>query len=277
MDAQITYESNADYHADLSHIGNSMKEVYRKSKRRYKGRFITQTIPAPESTLPQLLGSLTHSLYLEPQLFDEQYVVADCKTRSGGKWKKAEDEAKETGKEAAPLPLVEKAKAMAEELCEDEEVNDYRIFRSRIEHSIRWEDESGLKLKCRPDLLIEDDRLDSALCVEVKTSETFDKASFRLQIFNLGYHRQAALELAGCGRIVKKPLQFIFFVVGSTIPHDVFVYRLSPEFIRLGEIDNIVTLSGLAHSMERNEWVRSRQQTIETIEPLPWMMRNGDY
>ncbi len=275
--AQITYESNTDYHADLEYVGNSMKEVYRKSKRLYKGRFIIQTIPAPEPTLPQLLGSLTHGLYLEPELFDKQYIIADCKARSGGVWKKTVDEAKEAGKEAAPLPLFLKARTMAKELCEDEEVNDYRIFDFRIEHSIRWEDESGLKLKCRPDLLIEDDRLDSALCVEVKTSEAPDKASFRRQIFNLGYHRQAAHYLAGCRQITEKPLQFIFFVVGSAIPHDVFVYRLTPQFIREGEMDNIVTLSGLARSMDRNEWVRPKQQTIETIEPLKWMMRNGDY
>lgn len=271
--AQITYESNAAYHADLSHISNSMLQVYRKSIRLYHGRFITKTVPAPEPTLAMMLGSLVHSLYLEPELFDERYIVAPCERRSGEMWKKAVDEAEETGKEAVPLPLVEKAIMMSHELCVDEEVNDYRIFKSRIEHSIRWEDESGLKLKCRPDLLIEDNRLDSALCIEVKTSDTWNRDGFRLQIYNLGYHRQAALELAGCKRVVEKPLQFIFFVIGSTIPHDVFVYRLDPSFIRLGEIDNIVTLSGLARSMERDEWVRPKQQTIETIEPLPWMLK----
>lgn len=275
MDAQITQESNAAYHADLSHVGNTMKEVYRKSKRLYKGRFITQTIPAPEPTLPQLLGSLTHGLYLEPQLFNEQYVIADCKTRSGGTWKKAVAEAEESRKEAVPLPLFEKAKLMAGELYRDEEVRGYRIFDSRIEHSIRWEDErSGLKLKCRPDFLIEDDRLDSALCIELKTSDTWNVDGFRSQIFNLGYHRQAAHYLAGCKRITEKPLQFIFFVVESIVPYDVFVYRLDPLFIQKGEVENIVTLSGLARSMKYNEWVRPKQQTIETIEPLPWMLKD---
>jgi hypothetical protein len=69
-------ETNAEYHADLTHVSNSMLKVFAESPQKYYRMFVVQTMPKPEQTPSLLLGSVVHCLFLEPEKFGVEYAVA---------------------------------------------------------------------------------------------------------------------------------------------------------------------------------------------------------
>ena len=79
-------ETNAEYHADLSHVSNSMLKVFAESPQKYYQMFVAKTMPKPEQTPSLLLGSVVHCLFLEPEKFGAEYAVApavDRRTKVG--------------------------------------------------------------------------------------------------------------------------------------------------------------------------------------------------
>ena len=80
-----TKQSAAEYHADYSRVSNSMLSVFRQSRRRYFQRFVEQSMPAPEPTAAMQLGSLVHTLLLEPDDAAKLVVApkVDRRTKAG--------------------------------------------------------------------------------------------------------------------------------------------------------------------------------------------------
>ena len=92
-------ETIVEYHRDTSALTNSAKEKFFQSPALYHGQYVTRTIPFAPSTPAQLLGSLAHTILLEPERFDLEYTVApaSCRARSGKTWKATLDEAEDRG------------------------------------------------------------------------------------------------------------------------------------------------------------------------------------
>ncbi len=265
-------ETNWHYHADTEHLGHTMLEVYRKSPKLFKWAYRDRVLQPEPPTPSMVLGSLTHSIFLEPRNLNDQWVFADCAKRAGKKWLACCEEAKESDREPALLVWRDKACEMSIAL------NDHPLVRELLEvdciaeEPLRWTDRSsGLKFKCKPDFLIVDENCESILDVSLKTTGDPSPEKFGYTIADYGYHRGSAHYAEGIlyhrdngdGRHVES----LIIACGNTPPYDVWVYRLSPAYMELGHEQNARTLANLARSIETDTWISEGQHALQTIEP----------
>ena len=272
---------NDAYHADTSRVSHSMLEVYRESPAKYHGRFETGTIPKPAATAGQILGLIVHCLVLEPEEFSHRYVVSDCADRRGNKWKRATATAEEQNKECLLPSQVEPAKAMADAVLAHPEAAKLLSADpiSYREEPIYWTDDTGLKCKAKPDILIKGAQ---TICVDLKTAadpspEGFagyflldDETRRAGAIWSWGYHRQAAWYLDGLEANYYQKGEWIFIVVGKAPPHDVYVYRLDPAYVEIGRGQNTHDICNLARSIVSDDWTAPGQSELQTIQPPKW-------
>ena len=270
-------ETNAEYHADLTHYSHSMLEVYRRSPALFDAIYISQTIASPPPTPAMVLGSLVHCLVLEYDRFGDTYfIAAGCESRRGKAWAASVEEAERTGLECVLPAQVQDAKAMAKAIMKHPVAAKLLALDGVNEQPIRWRwQDDGLRLKCKPDRVITYDShsIDGTFCVELKSSITPTPDEFMRQAYKLGYHRQAAHYAAGCIFNHGWPCNFIYVVVGKDEPHDVFVYQPDDEFLELGSHENTITCVAIESSLERNEWHAKDQNELQTLSLPAWARR----
>ncbi len=271
-------ETNAEYHADTAYYSHSMLEVYRKSPARFEAIYIKEILPRPPSKPEQVLGSLVHCLVLEPEKIDAMFFCAECKVRQGKTWKAAVEFAAGLNIEAVPLPWLEKAKQMAAAVHVHPLASKLLNSDGVVEQPLRWINDDGLQLKCKPDLVIDDGPNGYFLCNELKSSATPTREEFANQAYNLGYHRQAAhyLDVLTAQDACPGLFIFIFIVVDNEKPFDVFTYQPDDEFIELGRYENTVTLAALKNSLNRNEWLAKNQNELQTLQLPPRARRKTE-
>jgi len=276
----VQHETLRDYHADTSAVTNSAKEVYRQSPALYHGQYVARSIPFDPSTPAQLLGSLVHTIILEPEQFDALYMVApeSCKARSGKAWTMTAEEAEERGTTPILVAHAEQAVRMAEVVKIHPVAA--KVLSSAYgvaEQTIRWtEPMSGLPCKCRPDWLIDATNITAAICVDVKTAEEPSPAAFSRAAAKYGYHRQAAWYMDGIEAAIAKPARWIFVAVGKSEPFDVWVYQLALADITLGRQQNARIVAELAASIATNVWTAPGQLEIQTLELPKWARSEDD-
>lgn len=90
-----------------------------------------------------------------------------------------------------------------------------------IEQSVIWTDkETGLKLRCRPDLHRED-----GLIVDIKTAACAEPTKFMRAAFDMHYDISAAMTCDGIEALTnKRPENYIFLVIEKTAPFIIEAY-----------------------------------------------------
>ena len=248
-----------DYHADHSRLSHSMIEVYRKSPQRYYRRFVKQDLEPDPPTPGMMVGTLAHVLILEPAKWFERFVVAECPKRAGGVWKKALEDAEGDGKEAVLRKDTRVATEISRSVFGHPEAKMLVTASGPVEEPVYWEDDTGLRCKCKPDKLI------GRMCVDLKTTADPSPEAFGRVAWNLGYHRTAAWYLDGTGAG-----EFLIIAVGQKPPHDVWVYRVSPAYVRLGRQQNTETACAIAAAAESDYWGAPGQDELQLLEPPAW-------
>lgn len=272
-------ESNADYHADTEYVGHSMKENFLKSPPSYNAYFVDRTESVPEATVDQLRGSLTHAITLEGDLLKAGYMVApEGVTRRQNKWADLQKAAVDKGKALATHEDYLLAAAMAEKLLAHPWINKFFAARHHRECSIRWRDEvTGLVLKCRPDILVDDSgRFDKVIVCDLKTATDPSPWGFAGideegrqrwgQVHKLGYHRQAAHYIEGVRQIVggQRPIQFVWLAVGNKWPHDIWrPYYAADALLRDGQLENQLCADRLLICLQTGNWSPCSGEALE--------------
>ena len=276
------YETNAAYHADDTHVGSSMLSDFRTSPALYQGLYVTHTIPKPPPTTPMLKGSALHTLVLEPQRWEDQYLVAPdgVKTRRGKKWEALAEVGQAEGKVVLLYSEYEAAWKMACALLSNQHLRGFLASGHRmVEQSVRWTDTaSGIDCKCRPDLVDTDPELPQAWLVELKSSAS-PGDEFRKSCANYGYDRQMAHNMEGVASIVDRPVSPYFFVVRNEPPWDVWPEnKVSLEnFIEPGFRSRRYWLRRLAECMETNVWTSPEQTEPGELELPFWHLKGKEY
>ena len=266
-------ETNAEYHADLTHYSHSMFKVFRQSPALFEAYYVTRTLTRPSPTPAMQLGSLVHTLALEPEEFDDLYMVAEgCKDRRSNKWKSAVDAASGMGMEAVLTSQVADARNMAQAVLNHPLAAKLLSLDGVGEQSIRWTGENDLPLKCKPDWLAENG--DFLLDINFKTSCDPTPDAFAKQMCNLGYHRGIAHYNEGCVHEHGRPVKSVLIVVGNTQPHDVYVYQPDNDFLRLGEFENTETLAALDNCLRSGVFRATDQNELQTLYPPKWARRS---
>ncbi len=273
-------ETSAEYHRDTSAVTNSAKETYRQSPAAYYGLYVAGTIPMPPSSPAQLLGSIVHTVVLEPDRFDLEYTVApeSCRARKGRTWEAASAEAAASGTTPILADHLDTAVAMSNQ------VRLHPIAAKLLasphgvaEKTLRWTDPlSRIACKCRPDWLVDHADLTTAICADLKTAKDPTPEGFSHAAARYGYHRQAAWYLDGIESITGKAASWLFVVVGKSLPYDVFVYQLTVGDITSGRQQNNTIMAQLAASRATNTWILPGQWEIQTIELPKWARSEDD-
>lgn len=176
-------------------------------------------------------GSLVHKLILEPDDFDQEFVIApkfNLRTNAG----KDEEAAFKAANEAKTIVTqddFERARKMANNALG---IAGGLLNGGQPEQSF-FAEEDGLVMKCRPDYL----REDLSLAIDIKTTSDSSEFGLKKSVANYRYDWNAywylkVLRLAGLNIT-----RYLFLFVDSSSPHLVKLRELSGESMAKAEAE----------------------------------------
>lgn len=189
--------------------------------------FLAAQAAPPKDSPAMLLGRATHCATLEPDEFDERYLVApeslDRRTKAGKAWA-AEHE--DDDREVLTYDQAQQVEAMKTAVLCHTEASRLLVGTDR-EVTIEWQ-AMGVDCKGRADALALDRLVDLKTCRSLRRF-AYDAAD-RL------YHAQMAWYLdGGIAAGVLSPNAEVFIIaVESAEPHDVGVFRLPDYVLQVG-------------------------------------------
>ena len=261
----------AQYHADHTAIGHSMLEVFRESVPLYHGRFVARTVPAPEPTAAMALGTALHAALLEPERFCDLVAVAplvDRRTKAGReRWDQFEAEASGRTVISGDQELL--ARVMANAVRRNKFAAQLLAAPGRNEATFRVRDDAtGLELKARQDRL-----LDRGIILDLKTAADPSPEAFGRSAHNFGYYRQDAhyrrVRQLALG-IDRHAEEMLFIVVGSSPPHECFVFELDERAQELGWMQVEDDLQALANRQLTGNWESPYDHQLNTLQLPRW-------
>lgn len=248
--------SNADYHS-MSSVSSSMLKTILRSPAHYKAAYLSGA-PRKEPSASMVLGSLTHTLFLEPEQYGNEYIIApDCdrRTKEGKAVYSAFQDAAD-GLTIITADQLQTAQDMANALCGH--IIHEAMTGGHAEASIFWtDDQTGLACRIRPDYHIApSDVWPTGLIIDVKTTDDARPDAFARTCITYGYDLSAAMYCAGFMRHygTTEPPLFLLLVVERDAPNAVACYECSPEMLAKGEEKYRRAMALLDECQEKNEW-----------------------
>ena len=266
--------TNAEYHA-LDYVSKSHLDEVNKSPYHYWDKYINPNRVIPEPTKQMLLGSAFHTLVLEPELFDKEYIVESAnapkrptETQRNAKkpsnqtlsaiafWDSFDNKAK--GKTFVSLDDLERLTIMKQRVLEHPAASTILNMSGVTEQSYQWKDnQTGEICKSRPDFHTDD----GTLIVDLKTTSDASELGFQKSVHNFRYHVQAGFYL----RSIEEAEQFVFIAVESKPPYLVAVYNASTDMINAGNRVADKNLATLAQCRKTGKWTGYSEE-ITTLD-----------
>ena len=184
-----------------------------------------------EPTDNLILGSVIHTLILEPQKLESEYIIMpelNLRTNADKAIKaELEAEAKATNKTLVKAEIYNQAEAVAKSFLNSPLSS---LLRGKVKAEASFFGKiDGVKVKARPDLIIEDKKL----IIDFKTTSTNGGGSadgFAKMAANFSYYIQAALYLE-----ITQYKDFYFIVLETQEPFMVGCYKLDSEALEFGK------------------------------------------
>jgi len=197
------------------------------------------------------MGSLVHTMILEPETVKQKYVqcpeFGDLR-KTANKTAKLEFEERNQDKDAVKSELYEKAERMAESVLSHPTAS-LLLDGSINESSVYWwfkgdyEDERKYKQMCkvRPDAI---STTHPGMIIDIKTTDDASFTGFAKSIHKFNYHLSAAMYLEGCNsnkELLDKTKAFIFtnfvwVVVEKEYPYNVACYSMCKTDYNIGRM-----------------------------------------
>ena len=253
-----TYDMPSAVYHSANGVSSSMIKKSCESMMLYKKLYITKEIEQPQSDALRF-GSLFHTLVLEPEKLNEEYLVLDesidRRTKAGKEaYKEAMEKADAEGLMVVTASELDHAQAMAAAAVNDKYAN--RLLRAptrRTEVSFfDTHSETGLTVKVRPDLIVGD------ICVDLKSvniNRTVDGEwmleHLRREVLKYKYHLSAAMYLN-----VAKLREFVWIFVNKAHGyHWVAVVRASEMLLAEGEDLYHTQMHRISEAQVTDEWL----------------------
>lgn len=239
--------SNEDYHACQYAISNSGLGDILRSPMHYWAKHLNPARPPERVRGGQLEGSLAHCTILEPEAFDDRYMVGPDVRRGTKAWDAAEAQA--AGRVLIKPDQYDVAMRQAEAVRNHPELREY-LAAGEAEVSAFWEDpETGVLCRCRPDWV------NGPIVLDVKTYSDADPDEFARQVARKGYYRQDAFYTDGYGIAAGTEVErFLFVAVESDYPYAVSVTELDDEARMIGRLEYRRGVDRYAECVESGEW-----------------------
>lgn len=250
--------SNDDYHACPDFSSSQLKDMLRSSAHFYSNNIVKES--ERESKKHFDFGTLAHTLFLEPEQFEHEFVVGpkfDRRTKAG-KEEAAAWEATNVGKIVIDQDMLDGAKRIADNLRSLSTCQAMQDYSGMPEASIFFKDPVyDLNLRVRPDYhIVPCEELPNGLIFDVKTTTDARPFKFSKSCADFCYDLSAAMYREGFQQHYKteaKP-DFIFLVAESAAPFNVKQYRASDLFLSVGEARYNKAKELLAESLLINQW-----------------------
>lgn len=274
----IEHMSNEEYHASPEFSSSQLKDILRSSAHFYSNNILKEN--ERESKKHFDFGTLAHTLFLEPEQFENEFVIGpkfDRRTKEG-KAEAAAWEAANQGKIIIDQEMLEGATRIAENL---RSLSSYEIMQNNpgmAEASIFFTDPIyGLNLRVRPDYhIIPCDEFPNGLIMDVKTSTDARQFKFSKSCADFGYDISAAMYREGFQQYYKteEMPEFFFLVAESSAPFNVKQYRASSLFLSIGDQRYNKAKELLAESLIINEW-KGYSTDLEDITLPQYMLKQA--
>lgn len=229
--------SSEDYHADKESISRSALMDFKVSGYNYWSKHLNPDRPKKDATPQMFLGSAFHTLILEPHLFVDQYAIKpprvllkDVGREVYDDFKRKELELESTNKivisQEDYLNLLAMERKLKSNLTALQLIHD-----ARIENSFFWTDkDSGLLLKCRPDIL------HSNMIVDLKTSSDASPEGFQREMVKYGYHIQGAIIQDGIEKLEGRRLATVINIcIETKYPYHIGIYIIDDLALDAGQ------------------------------------------
>lgn len=250
--------SNEEYHSRPEFSSSQLKDILRSGAHFYSNNILKEV--DRETKTAMNFGTLAHTLFLEPEQFENEFVIApkfDRRTKAGKEEALAWEQANE-GKILVDAEQVEHAKRIVANLQMLSSYADMQNNYGMAEASIFFTDpEFGLQLRVRPDYHIAPCRaFPFGLILDLKTTTDARPHAFSKKCADFGYDLSAAMYREGFqeyyGTEQKPP--FVLLTAESSIPFNVKQYNASDLFLSVGETRYRRSKELLAESLLINEW-----------------------
>lgn len=264
------------YHADTESVSISALDVFARSPLLYHWVYNLGRIEREPPSAAMQLGSAFHAHVLEKERFADLVAIRpdglDRRTKSGKEaW--AEFEERSNGKAVIDLADYKRIAGMAMGIAGNPIAKQLLEAPGRNELSAYWTDKTEMTCRARFDRL-----LDCGIVLDLKTAADPCREAFSKACVNLGYHRRAAWYIDARNRATGMPAadnDFLFVVVGSSEPHECFVYELDPPAIELGRQQNRVNLQRLHECRMADQWESPGHGQVCTLSLPRWAYTNG--
>jgi len=215
--------------------------------------------PQPAEEL--VIGSATHTLILEPEKFEQEFIVApagmDRRTKEG---RAAFAQLEDSGKQILSASQYELVSGMALSVRSNPVALDL-ISGGHAEVSFDSILED-VPTRGRCDYLRSD-----GVVIDLKTTKSASKRGFAKSIAEYRYHVQAAIYtdlLEANGLFVP---EFIFIAVEKTYPYASAIYKLDQDALDLGRALYRRDLATYKHCMEMDEWPGYPEEVVTLSLP----------
>lgn len=190
-----------------------------------------------ETTDAQALGSAAHSIILEPEQFEQDYVQvpSTLKRKVTEKawinWQRANEGKLRLLKEEWDLVM-----GMRDAVYDHPTAAAILKAPGINEVGLVWQDfETGTLCKARIDRFTSLNGY--SLIVDVKTARDARPLAMGKALYTLGYHRQGAWYIAGAARLDPRERKFVQIVVENEPPHAVAVYEIDGPSLEIGHAE----------------------------------------
>lgn len=218
----------------------------------YYARHLDPTRPPSREKSGQLEGHLAHCAILEPNEFENRYVIGPSLNRNTKAWKEFVDA--NHGRVAIQHDQYEAAVRQAASVRALPEIGDV-LASGKPEVSAFWVDEeTGAECRCRPDF-VHDVDADSVILLDVKTFSDPSPNEFARQCARKAYAKQAAYYSDGYEKASGKSVRaFIFLAVGNEWPFAAAAMMLDEESLDAGRRHYKRNLRTYAECLKTNTW-----------------------
>jgi hypothetical protein len=243
----------------LDGVNYSSLKLYHRSPLHYKHYIENPS----ESTEAQKLGTLVHTLVLEPHKFEQEYTVfnpndrpntaADFRNAENKLWKQVIiEEAANHGRMVIDSETFDKANGMAKNVLRIPAVQKL-LASAEIESGIQWTDQmTGVLCKGKPDGYNKSTRV----VFDLKTTISAHPTDFQRSIWNYRYHEQAAFYVNGLNAIHGDGTfkRFIFIAVEKDAPYAASIFMLAESALNVGWITCQSLLNMHKQCSDSNNW-----------------------
>lgn len=216
---KVTKDSNDIYHSHDSISASGLKTIHKKSVYHLINQKFKET-PA------MALGTAVHQAILEPHDFHDIYHVIekiDKRTKAGKEeYQKQIDLA--NGKIIIEDDIHEIIKSILGDFRQNDLAQKYCKGEIELSHYTQYE---GIDVRVRPDVI----NHVSDFISDVKTCQDNSPQAFKRDVYNWGYHLQAAFYMDMCGIN-----NFRFIACTTKYPYTVEVYTLDEKDIEFGRM-----------------------------------------